>query len=192
MDATAGLTASGTGACVVADLERERLFERVLAELGPSLMRLTLGYEFDPEHRRDLLQDVHFAVWRSLEVFDGRCSLRTWVYRVAHNTAVRHVLNAKRRALPGLLSLDETEEPIDPRPVEHGIQRELALQELSRLILRLKPLDRQVMLLYLEDLEAEEIAEITGLSRGTVRVRIHRAKQLLLKMFDQGGRCDRP
>lgn len=77
---------------MVTGVERERVFQRVLDELGPSLFRLTLGYEFDPEQRRDLLQDIHLAVWRSLDVFDGRCWLRTWVYRVAHNTAATHVL----------------------------------------------------------------------------------------------------
>jgi RNA polymerase sigma-70 factor (ECF subfamily) len=181
---TSGQADMGTG------VEREEMFQRVLDELGPSLVRLTLGYEFDPEQRRDLLQEIHLAVWRSLDVFDGRCSLRTWVYRVAHNTAATHVLKAKRRSLVDLQSLDQFDEPQDPRSLEPEIQRALALQQLSMLILRLKPLDRQVILLYLEDLSADDIAETTGLAHGTVRVRIHRIKQLLQKMFNSGDRHD--
>jgi DNA-directed RNA polymerase specialized sigma24 family protein len=47
---------------------------------------LVRGYEADPGRRQDLLQDIHIALWRSFAVFDERCSLRTWVYRVAHIT----------------------------------------------------------------------------------------------------------
>jgi DNA-directed RNA polymerase specialized sigma24 family protein len=75
----------------------DQRFQCVLADFGPALARMTLGYERDAERRRDLLQEIHLAVWRSLGVFDARCSLRTWVYRVAHNTAVKHLLWEKRR-----------------------------------------------------------------------------------------------
>ncbi len=65
------------------------------AEFGPALDRLARGYEADADLRRDLRQDIHTELWRSLARFDGRCSLRTWVYRVAHNTAASHVLKYK-------------------------------------------------------------------------------------------------
>lgn len=178
-------TRSATGGMAAVDREKE--FQRVLTEFGPALARFSLGYELDPENRRDLLQEIHIAVWRSLDIFDSRCSLRTWVYRVAHNTAVKHVMRGKRRAFASLKSLEDIDDPEDPRNVEDEIHREIALRQLSQLILQLKPLDRQVILLYIEDVGAEEIAEITGLSRGSVGVRIHRIKQLLLKMFDAGA-----
>ena len=56
---------------------------------------------------------------------------------------------------------------------------------MQRSISRLEPLDRQVILLFLEDLDAAEIAEITGLSRNAVGVRVHRIKQVLRKIFDE-------
>ena len=171
----------------MATVDREKKFLRVLTEFGPALARVSLGYELDPEHRRDLLQEIHMAVWRSLDIFDSRCSLRTWVYRVAHNTAVKHVMRARRRAFASLKSLEEIDEPEDPRNVEDAIHREIALQQLSLLISQLKPLDRQVILLYIEDVGADEIADITGLSHGSVGVRIYRIKTLLLKMFDRGA-----
>jgi RNA polymerase sigma-70 factor, ECF subfamily len=63
-------------------------YEEASAAYGAALERLARAYEADPDRRRDLLQEIHIALWRSLEGFDGRCSLRTWVYRVAHNTGV--------------------------------------------------------------------------------------------------------
>ena len=56
----------------------ERLYEEAAATFGAALGRLARAYEADPEKRRDLLQEIHLALWRSFEGFDGRCSLRTW------------------------------------------------------------------------------------------------------------------
>ena len=61
------------------------LYERAVAEYGSALERLTRAYEADAERRRDVLQEIHMALWESLARFDGRCALGTWVYRVAHN-----------------------------------------------------------------------------------------------------------
>jgi RNA polymerase sigma-70 factor (ECF subfamily) len=55
------------------------------------------------------------------------------------------------------------------------------------LIQRLEPLDRQIMLAYLEEMDAETIAEITGLSTANVWTKIHRIKTLLARQFHQGG-----
>ncbi|MFN3326905.1 MAG: RNA polymerase sigma factor, partial [Bryobacteraceae bacterium] len=77
---------------------QSELYSRAVEEYGRSLVRLASGYEADPERRRDLSQEIHFQLWRSLDVFDGRCSLRTWVFRVAHNTAASHVARRMRDA----------------------------------------------------------------------------------------------
>ena len=52
--------------------DQDRLYAQAAAEFGPALARLTRGYERDPERQQDLLQDIHFAIWRSLETFEGR------------------------------------------------------------------------------------------------------------------------
>jgi RNA polymerase sigma-70 factor (ECF subfamily) len=67
--------------------EQERLYVEAAAAFGAALDRLARAYERDSDRRRDLLQDIHVALWRSFARFDHRCSIRTWVYRVAHNTA---------------------------------------------------------------------------------------------------------
>jgi RNA polymerase sigma-70 factor (ECF subfamily) len=64
-----------------------------------------------------------------------------------------------------------------------------ALSQLTRLIQSLNALDREVILLYLEDLDAAGIAEVTGMSAGAIATRIHRIKAILAKRFqDEGGR----
>jgi RNA polymerase sigma-70 factor (ECF subfamily) len=53
---------------------QDDLYERAASEYGAALVRLARGYEADPDKRRDLLQEIHIALWRSLEGFDGLCA----------------------------------------------------------------------------------------------------------------------
>jgi RNA polymerase sigma-70 factor (ECF subfamily) len=164
---------------------REELYAEVAATFGAAMERLVSGYERDPERRRDLLQEIHVALWRSLATFDGRCSLRTWVYRVAHNTATSRVNRREARA-PTILAIgDVPESPASEVAVEN-LDRSRTLERLYELIHKLKPLDRQVMLLYLEETDAASIAEITGLSAANVATKVHRLKQILVRQFHQG------
>lgn len=166
---------------------QDQLFERAAAEFGPALARLAYAYEADAERRRDLLQEIHLAVWRSFATFDGRCSLRTWVYRVAHNTATAHVFRRRGKNPAAFVPLDEIATLADTASLESATDRERSLRRLLQLIQQLAPLDRQLMSAYLEDLTAADIAEITGLSISNVSTRIHRVKTLLKRRFHQGA-----
>jgi RNA polymerase sigma-70 factor (ECF subfamily) len=162
--------------------KRDELYETAIRELGRALDRLAAGYEADPEKRHDLRQDIHLQLWRSFEVFDGRCSLKTWTFRVAHNTAVSYV-HRERRKNAGFVSLEEIERTAPSGDREPDIDRSRALQQLSDFIRQLKPLDRQIMISYLEELDTATIAEITGLSAANVGMKIHRIKNILSSRF---------
>jgi RNA polymerase sigma-70 factor (ECF subfamily) len=157
------------------------------ADFGAALERLARAYEADPDQRRDLVQEIHLALWRSFERFDGLCSLRTWTYRVAHNVATSHVLKRRRLRLDRLASLEEVAEAAGADDPEAAAGERQVMARLMALIAALKPADRQVMLLYLEDLDAPAIGEITGLSPGAVAVKVHRLKSILASRFQQGG-----
>jgi RNA polymerase sigma-70 factor (ECF subfamily) len=161
---------------------RDELYETAIREFGRALDRLAAGYEADPENRHDLRQEIHLQLWRSFEVFDGRCSLKTWTFRVAHNTAVSYV-NRERRKNAGSVSLEELERIAPSRDYEPDIDQKRALQRLSEFIRQLKPLDRQIMISYLEELDQATIAEITGLSPANVGMKIHRIKNILSTRF---------
>jgi RNA polymerase sigma-70 factor (ECF subfamily) len=163
---------------------QDALYADATSEHGAAIARLARGYETDPEKRRDLNQEIHFMLWRSFASFDARCSLRTWVYRVAHHVAASHVLR-ERRKLSTLLSLEELEKlpDTDPADIEADTDRRRNLERLERLIQQLKPIDRQIIISYLEDMDAASIAEITGLSPASVAMRIHRVKNILARRF---------
>jgi RNA polymerase sigma-70 factor (ECF subfamily) len=150
----------------------------VAERFSAGLDRLARAYEADAEARRDLLQEVHLQLWRSLAQFDGRCSLRRWVYRVAHNVAAAHVIR-QRRLRSRLVTIESLETAAAPGGVDLDAARAEALERLSALIRRLRPLDRQIIVLYLEDFDAASIAEITGLSAANVAMKIHRIKKVL-------------
>jgi len=158
------------------------LYETAVRDFGRALDRLAAGYEADPEKRHDLRQEIHLQLWRSFEVFDGRCSLKTWTFRVAHNTAVSYV-HRERRKNTGFVSLEEIEGTVRSGDREPDIDHSRALQQLSEFIRQLKPLDRQIMLSYLEEMDIASIAEITGLSPANVGMKIHRIKTILSSRF---------
>jgi RNA polymerase sigma-70 factor, ECF subfamily len=162
-------------------------YTAVAAEFGGAIERLARAYEADGDPRRDLIQDIHLALWRSLAVFDGRCSLRTWVYRVAHNTAANHIQKRRRWRPERGATLEALEGVADNDDPEAAAGERQALERLMAIIHRLGPPDRQVALLYLEDLDAAAIGEITGLSAGAVATKIHRLKALLARRFSEGG-----
>ena len=166
---------------------RDRLFTDAMARFGPALARMARGYEADPDLRRDLEQDMQVALWRSFANFDGRCSLSTWVWRVAHNRATSHIITRRRHSRQRWTHLEDIDLPSDdPTPFERATSEQAMAQILS-IIDRLDPPDRQILLLYLEGIAGAEIGEVTGVSPDSVTTKIHRFKAMLTRRFAPGG-----
>lgn len=176
----------GTGAISAGAAGQDELYREAAGRFGTALERLAVAYEADPEKRRDLSQNIHFQLWRSFARFDARCSVRTWVYRVAHSVAASHVLR-ERRAYARLVSLEDLEILPDGNHDQLAADQKRNLERLSLLIQQLRPVDRQVIVSYLEGMDAGSIGEITGLSAGCVAMRIHRIKNILARRFHGGG-----
>ena len=155
-------------------------------EFSEAIGRLAYAYEYDADKRKDLVQDIHFELWRSFKLFDGRSSVRTWVYRIAHNTGASHVLKQKRLSRKTYLNIDDMKELTDKVDYAAAFERIDQLDKLMALIQRLKPTDRQIITLYLEGLNACEIGEVAGLSSGAIATKIHRIKSKLVTLFQKG------
>lgn len=165
-------------------MDADNLYKQAVTEYGEALNRLAKAYESDPDRCKDLLQDIHAGIWRSFKHFNGQCSLRTWVYRVAHNIATS-TISRRRSKLHALVGLDHVEDSVTDDNIDLQLDRKRAKERLFALIQRLKPADRQIMLLYLEGLDASAIAEITGLSAGAIGVKVHRIKNILVRRFHE-------
>jgi RNA polymerase sigma-70 factor, ECF subfamily len=166
---------------------QDEFYRDAAAQFGPALGRLVNGYERDPHHCQDLLQEIHLELWRSFARYEERCSLRTWVYRIAHNTATTFVVRQKRKKWGSMMGLEEVIELPDASDAVHEVEQRDLLDRVMTLIHLLKPVDRQVMLLYLEGLDAASMGEVTGLTAGAVATKVHRIKKVLARSFNAGG-----
>jgi RNA polymerase sigma-70 factor (ECF subfamily) len=155
----------------------DRGFERVLAEFGPALRRLAGSYEPNHARRDDLVQEIAIALWRALPRFRGDSSLKTFVFRIAHNRALTHVW---RRGRVRTTEVSEAEHLTDPAESPEGrLARGQRRERLDAAIRALPVVHRQVLTLALEDLSNAEIASVLGMRENAVAVRLTRARQAL-------------
>lgn len=169
-----------------ATADQDARYLEAAAAHGGALQRLASATEANAERRRDLLQDMHVALWRSFAAFDERCSVRTWVYRVAHNVAASHVDRERRLRAP-FVALEEIEHLASAQNVSTEVEEGEAVARLNAIIRKLGPPDRQIITLYLEGLDAASIAEVTGLSAGAVATRVSRLKTQLARLFQENA-----
>src|SRR6202162_4759646 len=147
---------------------RERRFDGLLKANGPALTRLAASYTNTLSDRDDLLQEIALAIWQALPRFRGECSERTFLFRIAHNRAVAHLV--RTRSQPP--ASGEAIEVHDPAPdPESGLAREQRAERLRRVIRGLPVAYRQVITLTLEGLGYGEIAEVLGISESNVGAR---------------------
>lgn len=145
-------------------------FADIMATYANPMRRLCAAYAENRLDREDLFQDIFLAVWRALPAFRGDASVRTWVYRIAHNVALTWRARDRRRQVREI-PLDE-----DPGACTQLDFRRLALR---RAIAAMNPGDRTLTLLWLEGLSAAEIEEVTGIKSATVAVRLSRIRKHL-------------
>lgn len=153
----------------------QRRFAEVLQAHRGLVLKVAGSYTRDAEDRADLAQEIAAQLWRAWPAYDPARSLSTWMYRIALNVAISHLRGRSRhdaRHVP-LDGIDAVAADGD------GIEDADRLHRLQRLIADFDPLNRALLLLYLDERSHREIAEITGLSETNVATRIGRLKQRL-------------
>lgn len=151
-----------------------------IAEQQERLSRICRFYARDAAERQDLYQDILYQIWKAMPRFRGDSSPGTWIYRIAVNTALMHRRTQGRRKET---ALETPPELAHDASIESNLDREAQLSALYRAIDQLKDLDRTLILLFLEELSYEEMAEVTGLTVNHVGVRLSRAKKRLSNLL---------
>jgi RNA polymerase sigma factor (sigma-70 family) len=147
------------------------------------LFKVATAYCADRAGREDLIQDMIVQLWRAYRRFDGRAKFSTWMYRIAMNVAISFHRTQRRKG-DDSIQLDEAIIETTPAPDPQADDR-LAL--VHDLIERLDDLNRALMLLYLDDLQYSEIAQILGISETNVATKISRLKQHLKRLVAARG-----
>lgn len=144
------------------------------------LRRFARAYAESPADQEDLVQEMQFALWRSVPSYRGESSVTTWVYRVALQVALARRRTSRRRIRT---------EPLEavPEPsAQTMVDGRLELRRAVEAIRQLPAVDRAVLVLALEGATPAESAEVLGISANATSVRLHRARRRLEAVLETG------
>jgi RNA polymerase sigma-70 factor, ECF subfamily len=159
-------------------------FLEILSRYQGILYKVSLVYFKNKTDREDNLQEIIYQLWKSFPGLKNQDSIGSWIYAVSINTSISRLKKQSRI---------EYRETVPELPDKSNAFEEFLMNESLQLLLdaihQLDELDKSIMLLYLEEKSYDEIAEIIGISKSNVGVRISRAKEVLkqnLKKQDHG------
>ena len=154
-------------------LAEQETFTSLLEQHAGIIRKVAFSYTNTFADREDLTQEITLQLWRAYPGYSPDRPFSTWMYRIALNVAISFL---RRHARPGRQTVPlEENEIADENSGDVGADERVAL--LQRVIAALPPLDRGLMLLYLEDQSYREIAAVLGLSETNVATKLHRLKQ---------------
>lgn len=158
-------------------LEEEQKFVSLINEHQGLIHKVCIMYENDREVRNDLFQEIVLQLWKSFPTFRGEAKISTWMYRIALNTAISGFRKETRKIVTE--DLREVHFNIS----ESGDESEENLQKLQWAIRQLNEIDRAMIMMALEEVPYEDIAETIGISQNNVRVRMNRIREKLRKLM---------
>jgi len=166
-------------------MQREILFKDILAGNMDRIYRICCAYVSNTDDRNDLFQEILINIWKSLDKFEGRSQISTWIYRIAVNTSLMHVKASGRRKKLHTAIDDNILNVPESADREEKIKTGRQIDLLYKSINKLKELDRLVISMVLDELSYKEIAEITGMTVNNIGVKINRIKKELSKLMGE-------
>lgn len=159
-------------------IEKEKEFENAIVLYGGIITKICYYFSSNSEEYKDIRQEVLYNIWRGWDNFRKESKLSTWIYRICFNTCISY--NRKERKNRELISIEDILE----LPEEENTSYLQKYNILHGLIQKLNFQDRAIILLWLDENSYEEIAELIGINRNTLAVRLKRIKEKLIKMSD--------
>ena len=157
-------------------------FSALLQQHAGIVFKIAGSYTRGAEDRADLAQEIAAQLWHAWPKYDPARSFSTWIYRIALNVAIGHLRSQELRRRHDAVSLDDALHDV-PDGNAADPESEQRLRLLQGFIARQPPLDRALLLLYLEDRPQREIAEILGITESNVSTKIGRLKQRIRDAF---------
>ncbi len=155
--------------------QRRKEFEALLQSNQGIVFKVANTYCGHPDDRDDLVQEILSQLWRAWPRYDPARTFSTWMYRIALNVAISFVRKAVQHRTVSI-PLDETVHDVAARSDSYPVLEDRS-RRLQAFIERQAPLDRALLLLYLQDKSQREIAEILGITPTNVSTKISRLKQ---------------
>ncbi|PZP59667.1 sigma-70 family RNA polymerase sigma factor [Pseudoxanthomonas winnipegensis] len=150
-------------------------FQSLLEAHRGIVLKVAASYAFHPEDRAELAQEIAAQLWRAFAQYDPARPFSTWMYRIALNVAISQVRTTALRQRHAAPLDEDLHDLADPNAADP--ERDQQLRLLRGFMARQPPLERALLVLYLEDRPTREIAEILGLTQTNVTTKIARLKQ---------------
>ena len=155
--------------------DKEQQFELLVRQHKRTIYTVCYMFSRNKAEIDDLFQEILIRLWNGFDNYEGRSTARTWIYRVALNTAINQDKKERRRIETVPLTVD-----IDPYEADDPKTQQI--RELYDRISRLDLIDRSLILLWLEGISYDEIGAIIGITPNNVGVRLARIKEKLVQM----------
>ena len=156
----------------------ETEFEKLIYDNQGLIIKICNIYCNNKHDKDDLFQDITINLWKGLDSFKGDSKLSTWIYKVSLNTAISRF----RRKKFNTVDIDQIHD-LKTDPPDHENEQEFQIKALYKAISKLKPVEKAIILLYLEEKSYDEIAGIIGISTKNVSVKLVRIKKKLEKIL---------
>lgn len=173
----------------------ERAFEQFVRDQSPRLLAVIRRILRNDEDANEARQDAFVSVFRAIARFEGSAGLSTWLHRIAMNAALMKLRGKKRRpeialedVLPRFDGDGHANEPVEPwenNAIELSAQSEM--RAIIRELIDQLPENYRVALLLrdLEEVPSDEVARMLEITRNSVKIRVHRARQALRALLDR-------
>jgi RNA polymerase sigma-70 factor (ECF subfamily) len=171
----------------------ERAYRELIRRYQTPVVNLAWRITGNQDDAAEVAQETFIRVLRSLHTYDPERPLKTWLFKIAANLALDTIRRRKRRPVSIQDLFDEEEAPI-PEAVEPGpgpdaqLLGERSVERFDELVREMPEHYQAILFLrYREELAYEEIAETLGIPLGTVKVRLHRAHEILRRKLTARG-----
>lgn len=157
--------------------EKEDVFSQLVREHKAQIYSVCYMFSKDADEINDLYQEVLISLWNGLDNFRGDSKINTWIWRVSLNTCISYERKNRKRkdVVPLTMDIDLFDDNDD---------EVMQIRILHKRIGRLRPFDRAIILLWLENMSYDEIASIVGITSKNVSVRLYRIKEQLKTMTE--------
>lgn len=159
--------------------DKEAAFKKIFEANSKKIYHLCYGYTGDEDSANDLMQETFLKVWQNLDKFRNQAMISTWIYRIAVNTCLTYLRSEKRQAK------DELTPELEETTGEVISEKNEQVAQLYKCISKLEETERIIITMVLDEVPYPEIAEISGISEGNLRVKVFRIKQKLTELYNQ-------
>lgn len=155
----------------------QREFTELIAEENANISRICIAYAESADDFNDLRQDALINIWRGMKTFREESSIRTWIYRVTINSCLSTIRSQKRHHHESLSQLYDL--------IDSGSDNREEIEKMHRAISTLRREDRAIIMMWLDDMSYDDIANAMGMNRNTIATRIRRIKEKIKLIYQK-------